>query len=154
MLIKPLDYGMAGKRVKGQWTPKRAMTNREQGNEEETSLQLIESLKKEILLMREILSEYTAEEEMIHRGAYHLLPTIRENQNNLKQEINQVRKNRVKSHIEKTTDFNIDILTLQIEALSQEIINKMSLIKCIASIPKKVKPKKKKNSILLLEEDV
>ena len=122
--------------------------------EEALSLQLTKLLEKEVWLMRELLSEYKAEELFFQRKEDYLLKIARSNQSNLKHEISQTRRKRFRFTSNSKEDFNVGILKGQIDALNREIIDKIAFLKSLGLAPEKIRPKRKKQAILIAEPEL
>jgi predicted HTH transcriptional regulator len=129
------------------------MLNRDKSNNPSDSFQLIDLLEKEVYLMRELLSEYRAEELFLQREDPYSSNIAKNNQDKLKQQISQIRIKRLHSHLYSEEDFSVDILETQIRLLSREIVDKIALLKQMDLIPQKIKPKKGKKTILIAEEE-
>ena len=109
-----------------------------------SSLQLMDLLKSEVTLLREVLSHYSMEEQFMKLGEAQSILSLREKRQKISDELLLVRKQKKGCKAGNIDQCDLQLLHQQIEALDTQIEDKAALLNSIALVPKKVKTVQKK----------
>jgi len=118
-----------------------------------SSLQLMDLLKSEVTILREVLSHYSMEEVFIKHGKTTSLPELREKRQKLSNELIGVRKKKKGCKARNIDSCDLQLLHNQIEALDSQIENKEALLNSISLMPKKEKMEPMQPKKTLLKDD-
>lgn len=118
------------------------MENNDQDNDLRSSLQLIDLLKREIALMREVLADYSMEESFLKQGDINQLDSLHKKRRTLFDKLKNIRKEKQNCKTGSCDHSDLQLLNRQIDSLKNQISDKDSLLQSLITYPPQVQKQK------------